>query len=75
VKKGLPRYKGEQALKEELRELTEQTRRLREELNDMVSAPRSKDLTRALLHTQSWAKARRREQIPAVAQDRRRRKR
>ena len=59
---------------DELKELTERTRKLREELRDMVSSPKPQDLTRSLLHTQSWARERRKEQS-AVADDRRRKKR
>ena len=74
MKKAPPRYKGEQSLKEELRHLTEQTRKLREELADMVTAPKQQDLTRTLLHTQSWPKERRGLPSPA-ANDSRRKKR
>jgi hypothetical protein len=65
------RYSSEQSIIDELKMLTEQTRKLREELRDMVSDPKPQDLTRALLHTQSWAKGRR---LPGTA-DRRRKKR
>ena len=63
-------YRDEDSIKAELRELTAKTRKLREELGGMVTAP-SKDITRALIHTQSWPKDRRSVSAP-VANDRRR---
>ena len=68
------RYTSEQSLLDELKMLTEQTRKLREELRDMVSTPKPHDLTRALLHTQSWKKDRPPD-APAEANERRRKKR
>jgi hypothetical protein len=67
-----PPYKDEEAIKAELRALTAKTRKLREELRGMVSAP-SSDITRALRHTQSWPRDRRTNAAP-VATDRRKSK-
>jgi hypothetical protein len=63
-------HRDEDSIKADLRELTAKTRKLREELGGMVTAP-SKDLSRALIHTQSWPKDRRTASAP-VANDRRR---
>jgi len=63
-------YRDEDSIKAELRELTAKSRKLREELGGMVTAT-SKDITRALIHTQSWPKDRRTVSAP-VANDRRR---
>jgi hypothetical protein len=65
---------SEQNLLEELRQLTEKTRKLREELRGMVSTPKSRDLTRSLVHTHNWPKERRVDDSP-TADDRRRKKR
>jgi hypothetical protein len=59
------------SLIDELRSLTEQTRKLREELRGMVDAPKSKDLTRALIHTHRWPRERRHEERPATPERRR----
>jgi hypothetical protein len=69
-----PPYKDEDAIRAELRELTVKTRKLREELRGMVSAP-SKDITRALIHTQSGPKDRRVRTAIDVAADRRKARR
>jgi hypothetical protein len=46
-------YKNEDEVKAELRFLTEQTRKLRQELRADLAAPKP-DITRALLHTRAW---------------------
>jgi hypothetical protein len=48
-------YKNEDDVKAELRFLTEQTRKLRQELRaDLARA--KPDITRALLHTRAWTR-------------------
>jgi hypothetical protein len=70
VKKTPKHFDTEQTLRSELRALTEQTRKLREELKVMVQAPRSSDPTRALSTLPPPKEPRR---LPAaVAHDRRR---
>jgi hypothetical protein len=59
-------WKNEDDIKAELRELTSELRRLREELLGMVEPVRSHP-TRAFLHRQSWPS----QDPPAVVQDRR----
>ena len=51
-----------------LRELTEETRRLREELKDMLRSPQPSP-TRAFIHQQTWPRDK-----PAVVADRRQRR-
>ena len=65
---------SEQTLLEELRQLTEKTRKLREELRGMVSTPKPRDLTRSLVHTHNWPKERPADGSP-TADERRRKKR
>ncbi len=62
------RGSSEADINSRLRELTEETRRLREELKDMLRPPRPSP-TRAFIHQQSWPK-----ESPAIAADRRRRR-
>jgi hypothetical protein len=65
-------YRDEEALRAELRGLTEKTRKIRQELRDMISNGNSRDLTRGL-GLPSSLKARAGE--PAIAHDRRRKPR
>jgi hypothetical protein len=47
-------WKNEDDIKAELRVLTEELRTLRHELRNMVAPPKPHNLTRALLHRQTW---------------------
>ena len=47
-------WKNEEAIKAELRTLTDELRTLREELRDMVSRPAKTNPSRAFLHRHSW---------------------
>lgn len=49
-------WKNEDDIKAELRTLTEDLRKLREELRGMVT-PRKQNPTRALLHRQQWPRS------------------
>jgi hypothetical protein len=60
---------SEEAIKADLRELTERTRKLRNELSEMIGRP-APSPARRFLHQQSWPKG----QQPAVVADRRTRK-
>ena len=62
-------WKNEDDIKAELRELTFELRRLREELRGMVQ-PAKPNPTRAFLHKQSWPS----EHARGVVADRRKRK-
>jgi hypothetical protein len=66
-------YRDEEALRAELRGLTEKTRKIRQELRDMISNGNSRDLTRGL-GLPSSLKARAAAE-PAIAHDRRRKPR
>jgi hypothetical protein len=61
---------SEEAIKADLRELTERTRKLRKELTEMIGRPVPSP-ARRFLHQQSWPHG----QPAAVADRRRRRKR
>ena len=66
-------WKNEDDIKAELRVLTDELRRLREELRGMVT-PRKPNPTRAFLHRQSWPAPRDVKDEPSeVAADRPRR--
>ena len=73
-------WKNEDDIKAELRVLTDELRRLREELRGMVAPPKPNP-TRAFLHRQSWPSPRETREVrdePEIAADRpkpRRRKR
>lgn len=47
-------WKNEDEIKAELRAMTDELRRLREGLRDMVSPPQRPNPTRAFLHRQPW---------------------
>ena len=47
-------WKNEEAIKAELRTLTDELRTLRQELRNMVSPPEKHNPSRAFLHRQSW---------------------
>lgn len=47
-------WKNEEAIKAELRVLTDELRTLRQELRNMVSRPPKTNPSRAFLHRQSW---------------------
>jgi hypothetical protein len=47
-------WKNEDDIKAELRAMTDELRRLREGLRDMVSPPPKQNPSRAFLHRQSW---------------------
>jgi hypothetical protein len=47
-------WKNEDDIKAELRAMTDELRRLREGLRNMVSPPQKPNPTRAFLHRQSW---------------------
>lgn len=47
-------WKNEDDIKAELRAMTNELRRLREGLRNMVSPPQKPNPTRAFLHRQSW---------------------
>lgn len=47
-------WKNEEAIKAELRTLTDELRTLRQELRSMVSRPTKSNPARAFLHRQSW---------------------
>jgi len=47
-------WKNEEAIKAELRTLTDELRVLREELRGMVSRPQKTNPSRAFLHRHSW---------------------
>lgn len=47
-------WKNEDDIKAELRAMTDELRRLREGLRNMVSPPAKPNPTRAFLHRQSW---------------------
>jgi hypothetical protein len=61
-------YQDEESIKARLRELTAETRRLRQDLDTMLRSGQAKDLTRGLVHVSREPKA----ESPAVASDRRR---
>jgi len=63
-------WKNEDDIKAELRELTSELRRLREELLGMVEPAPKAHSTRAFLHKQSWPS----ENTPAVVADRTKRR-
>jgi hypothetical protein len=62
-------WKNEDEIKAELRAMTDELRRLREGLRNLVSPP-PKNPARAFLHRQSWPTAA--EAPPAVAAERKR---
>jgi hypothetical protein len=62
-------WKNEEDIKAQLRELTSELRRLREELQGMVE-PAAPHPTRAFLHRQTWPP----QNAPAVVADRRKRR-
>ena len=65
-------WKNEDDIKAELRVLTDELRRLREELRGMVAPPKPNP-TRAFLHRQSWPAPRETRDVrdePAIAADR-----
>ena len=47
-------WKNEEAIKAELRGLTDELRTLRQELRNMVSRPTKNNPSRAFLHRHSW---------------------
>jgi hypothetical protein len=63
-------WKNEDDIKAELRELTSELRRLREELRGTVEPAPKRNSTRAFLHKQSWPT----EAPTAVVADRRQRR-
>jgi hypothetical protein len=68
-------WKNEDDIKAELRAMTDELRRLREGLRNMVSPPPKHDPSRAFLHRQSWSapvEPTPVETPPAVAADRKR---
>src|SRR5687767_4294141 len=74
-------WKNEDDIKAELRAMTDELRRLREGLRNMVSPPAKPNPTRAFLHRQSWPPetheppaAPKRAQPRAEAADRKRRR-
>jgi hypothetical protein len=62
-------WKNEDDIKAELREMTDELRRLREGLRNMVSPPKSNP-SRAFLHRQSWPAPGVKHPPPSVAADR-----
>lgn len=58
VKKVPGQPDSEHDIRDELRTLTEETRKLREELRGMIDTPKPLDPTRALRPPQSWPKER-----------------
>jgi hypothetical protein len=60
-------WKNEDDIKAELRAMTDELRRLREGLRNMVSPPPKQNPSRAFLHRQSWPT--RVEPAPAAAPD------
>jgi hypothetical protein len=66
----MPEWKNEEDIKAELRELTSELRRLREELQGTVEPAPKQNSTRAFLHRQSWPT----EAPTTVAADRRKRR-
>jgi hypothetical protein len=66
-------WKNEDEIKAELRAMTDELRRLREGLRNMLSPPQKSDPSRAFLHRRSWPDQA--EPAPAEAPDRKRRKR
>jgi hypothetical protein len=64
-------YQDEESIKAELRELTNKTRKLREELDGLVRSGGAKDLTRGLLHVSDKVRL----DPPAVSDERRRKPR
>ena len=67
-------YKDEAALKAELRALTEQTRKLRQELRGMLGGS-TKDHTRALIHVHDLPKGQPAAAVAADGPKRRKKKR
>jgi len=65
----MPEWKNEDDIKAELRAMTDELRKLREGLRNLVSPPKSLP-SRALLHRQSWPVPA--EPAPPVADDRKR---
>ncbi len=65
-------YEDEESIKARLRELTAETRRLRQDLNAMLRSGEAKDLTRGLVHVSGKVKT---EPPVVVASDRRRSRR
>ena len=61
-------WKNEDDIKAELRAMTDELRRLREGLRNMVSPPPKQNPSRAFLHRQSWPTPV--EPAPAAAPDR-----
>jgi len=59
-------WKNEDDIKAELRVLTEELRKLREDLRGMVAPPKPNP-TRAFLHRQSWPDSRDVRDIPSEA--------
>jgi hypothetical protein len=57
-------WKNEEAIKAELRVLTDELRTLRQELRNMVSRPAKTNPSRAFLHRHSWPPA-----VPATANE------
>ena len=58
-------WESEEQIKADLRELTNKTRKLREDLDALVR-PASPNPARAFIHRQAWPKA----QVPEVAAER-----
>lgn len=65
-------WKNEDEIKAELRAMTDELRRLREGLRNMVSPPKKESPSRTFLHRQAWPAPA--ESRPAEAPDRKRRK-
>ncbi len=63
-------WKNEDDIKAELRAMTDELRRLREGLRNVVSPPPKQNPSRAFLHRQSWPTPV--EPAPAAAPDRKR---
>ena len=61
-------WKNEDDIKAELRVLTDELRRLREELRGMVAPPKPNP-TRAFLHRQSWPPPRETREVRAKVRD------
>ena len=66
-------WKNEDEIKAELRAMTDELRKLREGLRNMVSPPPKLNPQRAFLHRQGWPEPV--EPVAAVAPDRKRRTR
>jgi hypothetical protein len=62
-------WKNEDDIKAELRVLTDELRRLRQELRSMVAPPKAQNPSRAFLHRQSWTAV---PPVPAEAGDKKR---